>query len=103
MCHPPWGLDVLQVRHVELDCWDGVIGGKKMPIITHGHTICTQVSFESVAAAIGEYAFRSSELPVDALPITCTAPLLSRPLSRDPKRFPAPSPGHSLARDALQA
>ena len=51
-------------RHVELDCWDGP---KKVPIITHGHTICTEVTFESVIQAIAECAFPpigTSDLPV---------------------------------------
>ena len=41
-------------RSVELDCWDGADGE---PIITHGKTLCTSVSFQSVAMAIADSAF----------------------------------------------
>nr|BAB13760.1 phospholipase C [Watasenia scintillans] len=48
-------------RCLELDCWDGKDGE---PIITHGFTMCTEVSFEDVVHAIGECAFKVSEYPV---------------------------------------
>ena len=32
-------------RCVELDCWDGK-GADEEPIITHGYTMCTEISFK---------------------------------------------------------
>ena len=48
-------------RSVELDCWDGPDGE---PIITHGFTLCSSVSFASVVEAIASCAFVTSPLPV---------------------------------------
>jgi phosphatidylinositol phospholipase C beta len=48
-------------RCIELDIWDGVNGE---PIITHGHTLCTQISFRKVLEAIRETAFVTSVYPV---------------------------------------
>ena len=48
-------------RCVELDCWDGDDG---QPIIYHGHTLTTKISFRDVVATISEYAFVKSTLPV---------------------------------------
>jgi len=36
----------------------------KSPIVTHGHTFCTSISFEEVAKAVNECAFVTSNLPV---------------------------------------
>lgn len=47
-------------RCLEIDCWDGDDG----PIVNHGRTFTSSVSFESVIEAINHYAFRSSSLPV---------------------------------------
>ncbi|KAL1507309.1 hypothetical protein AB1Y20_008155 [Prymnesium parvum] len=47
-------------RCIEIDCWDG----KNGPVVTHGNTFCTKVSFQDVAFAIGECAFVSSQLPI---------------------------------------
>jgi len=52
---------LLGLRHVEIDCWNGV---KNSPIVTHGHTFCTTVSFVEVARAVEECAFVNCELPV---------------------------------------
>ena len=46
---------------MELDCWDGDDG---QPIIYHGHTLTTKISFRDVVQTISEYAFISSPLPV---------------------------------------
>ena len=46
---------------MELDCWDGDDG---QPIIYHGHTLTTKISFRDVVQTIAEYAFVSSPLPV---------------------------------------
>ncbi|XP_065844956.1 1-phosphatidylinositol 4,5-bisphosphate phosphodiesterase beta-1-like isoform X2 [Oscarella lobularis] len=48
-------------RCVELDCWDG---NDDEPIITHGHTMCTDISFKEVIFAINDCAFKTSEFPV---------------------------------------
>ena len=48
-------------RCVELDCWDGDDG---QPIIYHGHTLTTKISFRDVVQTIAESAFVASPLPV---------------------------------------
>ena len=46
---------------MELDCWDGDDG---QPIIYHGHTLTTKISFRDVVQTIADFAFVSSPLPV---------------------------------------
>lgn len=48
-------------RCVELDCWDGDDG---IPVIYHGHTFTTKISFKSVVDAINRSAFVASPYPV---------------------------------------
>ena len=48
-------------RCVELDCWNGDDG---LPIIYHGHTLTTKISFRDVVVAIKKSAFVSSPYPV---------------------------------------
>ena len=48
-------------RCVELDCWDGDDGH---PIIYHGHTLTTKISFRDVVSTISIYAFVKTSLPV---------------------------------------
>lgn len=48
-------------RCLELDCWDGDDG---LPIIYHGHTRTSRISFESVVQTIEKYAFVTSPYPV---------------------------------------
>ena len=48
-------------RCVELDCWDGDDGS---PVIYHGHTFTTKISFKSVVDAINKSAFVASPYPV---------------------------------------
>ncbi|KAK3593089.1 hypothetical protein CHS0354_038127 [Potamilus streckersoni] len=48
-------------RCVELDCWDGDDG---LPIIYHGHTLTTKISFKSVVEAVNRCAFVTSPYPV---------------------------------------
>jgi len=43
-----------------VDCWDSPEG----PIIYHGHTLTTKITFRSVIEVIKEYAFKTSEYPV---------------------------------------
>ena len=52
---------LLGVRSLEIDCWDGPRG---QPIVTHGHTLCTSVSFDAVAKAIADTAFQTSHCPI---------------------------------------
>eukprot|EP00727_Mastigamoeba_balamuthi_P001469 m51a1_g11319 putative 1-phosphatidylinositol -bisphosphate phosphodiesterase delta-4-like (789) ;mRNA; f:110291-113404 len=48
-------------RCVELDTWDGQSG---MPIITHGHTFTSKISFVDVITCVRDCAFRMSPYPV---------------------------------------
>ncbi|XP_072022051.1 inactive phospholipase C-like protein 1 [Amphiura filiformis] len=48
-------------RWVELDCWDGANGE---PIIYHGHTLTSKISFKAVVEAINQHAFETSDYPV---------------------------------------
>ncbi|XP_064601802.1 inactive phospholipase C-like protein 2 [Liolophura sinensis] len=48
-------------RCVELDCWDGP---NDDPVIYHGHTLTSKISFKSVIEAINDKAFETSEYPV---------------------------------------
>ncbi|XP_022097790.1 inactive phospholipase C-like protein 2 isoform X2 [Acanthaster planci] len=48
-------------RWVELDCWDG---GNGEPIIYHGHTLTSKISFKAVIEAINQHAFETSQFPL---------------------------------------
>ena len=48
-------------RCVELDCWNGDDGS---PIIYHGHTLTSKISFREVLIAIKKSAFVNSPYPV---------------------------------------
>ncbi|MGH0126919.1 UNVERIFIED_CONTAM: hypothetical protein FKN15_042090 [Acipenser sinensis] len=50
-------------RCVELDCWKGRTAEEE-PIITHGFTMTTDISFKEVIEAISECAFKTSPYPV---------------------------------------
>jgi len=43
---------------VSVDCWDGP---NDQPIIYHGRTLTSKISFKSVIEAINEHAFVTSE------------------------------------------
>jgi len=64
-------------RCMEIDCWDErrLVDGSKYPVVTHGHTFCTIVSFDEVARACGEAAFVTTALPVIlSLEMHCSIP-----------------------------
>lgn len=48
-------------RCVEIDCWDGP---KNTPIVTHGGTLTTKITFESVIKCINDYAFQNNPYPL---------------------------------------
>ncbi|XP_063076777.1 1-phosphatidylinositol 4,5-bisphosphate phosphodiesterase delta-3-A [Engraulis encrasicolus] len=48
-------------RCVELDCWDGEQGE---PVIYHGHTLTSKVTFREVIHTINEFAFKASPYPL---------------------------------------
>ncbi|XP_055899262.1 inactive phospholipase C-like protein 2 isoform X5 [Biomphalaria glabrata] len=48
-------------RCLDLDCWDGA---NDEPVIYHGHTLTSKISFKAVIEAINEYAFIASKYPV---------------------------------------
>ena len=48
-------------RSLEIDCWNGRRGE---PVVTHGNTLVNKISFASVAKAVGEAAFVTSQAPV---------------------------------------
>ncbi|KAF3940711.1 hypothetical protein ABW19_dt0202772 [Dactylella cylindrospora] len=48
-------------RCVEIDCWDG---DDEKPVVTHGRTLTSKVSFFDVIQTIGKYAFVATQYPV---------------------------------------
>ncbi|NXI24768.1 PLCZ1 phosphodiesterase, partial [Sterrhoptilus dennistouni] len=48
-------------RCLEIDCWDG---NNNEPIVYHGHTLTSKISFRSVIRVIDKYAFMSSAYPL---------------------------------------
>ncbi|TMS12287.1 1-phosphatidylinositol 4,5-bisphosphate phosphodiesterase beta-1 [Larimichthys crocea] len=50
-------------RCIELDCWKGRTTEEE-PVITHGFTITTEISFKEVIEAIAESAFKTSPFPI---------------------------------------
>ncbi|KAK4250213.1 PLC-like phosphodiesterase [Corynascus novoguineensis] len=48
-------------RCVEVDCWDGE---NNQPVVTHGHTLTTSISFLEVIKTINKYAFVKSRFPL---------------------------------------
>ncbi|XP_030622772.1 1-phosphatidylinositol 4,5-bisphosphate phosphodiesterase beta-1 [Chanos chanos] len=50
-------------RCVELDCWKGRTAEEE-PVITHGFTMTSEISFKEVIEAIADCAFKTSPFPV---------------------------------------
>ncbi|KAM6216297.1 1-phosphatidylinositol 4,5-bisphosphate phosphodiesterase zeta-1 [Rhynchocyon petersi] len=48
-------------RCLEIDCWDGA---QNEPIVYHGYTLTSKISFKTVIQVIHKYAFISSDYPV---------------------------------------
>uniref|UniRef100_A0AAY4DNZ7 Phosphoinositide phospholipase C n=1 Tax=Denticeps clupeoides TaxID=299321 RepID=A0AAY4DNZ7_9TELE len=48
-------------RCVEVDCWDGPDGE---PMVQHGYTLTSKITFKSVVETINKYAFINNEFPV---------------------------------------
>ncbi|NXA10122.1 PLCZ1 phosphodiesterase, partial [Sapayoa aenigma] len=48
-------------RCLEIDCWDG---SNNEPVVYHGHTLTTKITFRSVIHVIDKYAFMSSAYPL---------------------------------------
>ncbi|NXI74546.1 PLCZ1 phosphodiesterase, partial [Anseranas semipalmata] len=48
-------------RCLEIDCWDG---SNNEPVVYHGHTLTSKITFCSVIHVIDKYAFVASEYPV---------------------------------------
>ncbi len=52
------------VRCVEIDAWDGDAKWNFRGINTHGHTVCTKISFDGTMQAIADFSFCNSQYPV---------------------------------------
>uniref|UniRef100_A0A8C2SSR7 Phosphoinositide phospholipase C n=1 Tax=Coturnix japonica TaxID=93934 RepID=A0A8C2SSR7_COTJA len=48
-------------RCLEIDCWDG---SNNDPVVYHGHTLTSKLTFSSVIHAVDKYAFVASDYPV---------------------------------------
>lgn len=59
-CEPYMHALLKGCRCVEIDVWDD----DDVPVVTHGKTFSSQVSFQSVIETINEHAFVASEMPV---------------------------------------
>ncbi|KAI6248498.1 1-phosphatidylinositol 4,5-bisphosphate phosphodiesterase 1 [Erysiphe necator] len=91
-------------RCVEVDCWNGSDG----PVVMHGRTLTSQVSFADVISTINKYAFVKSSYPlIISLEVHCNslqqammveimikafgAKLITMPLDSSSERLPSPS------------
>lgn len=92
-------------RCVEVDCWDGQDG---QPVVMHGHTWTTRISFVEVIKTINKYAFVKSRFPLFiSLEVRCSFAtqeimanimidvfgdkLVREPLDPSSDRLPSPS------------
>ncbi|KAM7223464.1 putative 1-phosphatidylinositol-4,5-bisphosphate phosphodiesterase 1 [Rhypophila decipiens] len=48
-------------RCVEIDCWDG---DDDQPVVKHGHTLTTKISFREVIKTVNKYAFEAVQTPL---------------------------------------
>jgi phosphatidylinositol phospholipase C delta len=92
-------------RCVEVDCWDGSDG---QPVVMHGRTLTSQVSFRDVMSTISKYAFVRSQFPLlislevhcnrlqqalmaEIIKETCGSKLVTEPLDLTSTVLPSPS------------
>ncbi|CAK7227184.1 hypothetical protein SEUCBS140593_006491 [Sporothrix eucalyptigena] len=92
-------------RCVEIDCWDGADG---QPIVVHGKTLTSSISFREAVNAINRYAFVKSPFPLwISLEVHCNpeqqrimarimrevfgSKLVTEPLSNATNRLPTPT------------
>ncbi|KAK4203246.1 putative 1-phosphatidylinositol-4,5-bisphosphate phosphodiesterase 1 [Triangularia verruculosa] len=92
-------------RCVEVDCWDGA---DDQPVVSHGHTMTTRISFVEVIKTINKYAFVTSRFPLwISLEVRCSQAtqvnmakimmeifgdkLVQKPLEQYTDRLPSPS------------
>ncbi|CZT47615.1 probable phosphoinositide-specific phospholipase C [Rhynchosporium secalis] len=91
-------------RCVEVDCWNGTEG----PVVMHGRTLTSQVSFVDVMTAISKYAFVKSQFPLwislevhcnsqqqammaEIIKETCGSKLVTQPIDPSLEQLPTPS------------
>ncbi|KUJ15370.1 putative 1-phosphatidylinositol-4,5-bisphosphate phosphodiesterase 1 [Mollisia scopiformis] len=92
-------------RCVEVDCWNGS-GGE--PVVMHGRTLTSQVSFADVMSTISKYAFVKSPYPLwvslevhcnpqqqaimaEIIKETCGSKLVTQPIDPTSEQLPSPS------------
>jgi phosphatidylinositol phospholipase C delta len=92
-------------RCVEVDCWNGSDG---QPVVMHGRTLTSQVSFADVMATISKYAFVKSPYPLwvslevhcnpqqqaimaEIIRETCGSKLVTQPIDPSVEQLPTPS------------
>ncbi|KAK5993944.1 1-phosphatidylinositol 4,5-bisphosphate phosphodiesterase 1 [Cladobotryum mycophilum] len=92
-------------RCVEVDCWDGPDG---QPLVVHGRTLTSSISFKEVMTTINKYAFVKSSFPLwISLEVHCNAAqqaimtetikeafgyrLVTEPLDPTSTKLPSPS------------
>jgi phosphatidylinositol phospholipase C delta len=58
-------------RCIEIDCWDGSDG---KPVVMHGRTLTSSISFQDTIKVVNKYAFVESQYPlILSLEVHCTA------------------------------
>jgi phosphatidylinositol phospholipase C delta len=92
-------------RCVEVDCWNGSDG---QPVVMHGHTLTSEISFADVMSTISKYAFAKSQYPLwislevhcnpqqqaimaSIIKETCGSKLVTEPLDPTSEQLPTPS------------
>ena len=92
-------------RCVEVDCWNGNDG---QPVVMHGRTLTSQVSFADVMSTISKYAFAKSPYPLwislevhcnpsqqaimaQIIKDTCGSKLVTEPIDPSAEQLPSPS------------